>query len=92
MKVNLSDGYEVTLDDNALDDWELLRDVVAAQGGDLTALVRAADRLLTPEENAKLLEHLRGANGRVSILAVANCIGQLLNGSPQTKNSASSQA
>lgn len=92
MKVILSDGYEVNLDDNVLDDWELLCGLVAVEKGNDAALVPVFDRLLSPEEKTNLLEHLRGENGRVSILSMANCIGELLNSAHKAKNSASSQA
>ena len=92
MKITLSDGYEVTLDDNVLDDWELLCGLVAVEKGNDAALVPVFDRLLSPEEKTNLLEHLRDEKGRVSIWTVAKCIGELLNSAQKAKNSASSQA
>lgn len=92
MIVKLSDGYEVALDDDALDDWELLCGLVAVEKGDNAAIVGVADRLLSPDERAKLLAHLRNSLGRVSITAMAQCIAELLNTEAPGKNSASSQA
>lgn len=59
---------EVTVPEEALDDFEVLDDIRAVQdnkdGSRLPSLLR---RLAGPDEYKKVLEGLRGANGRVSV-------------------------
>ena len=57
-------GFEFSIEDAALDDWELLEDLSRIDGGDLDALIPACRRLLGAEGYDALKEYCR-RGGRV---------------------------
>lgn len=63
------DGLTVFIAQEAMDDFELLDDLGRLDDGDGTRMPSVLRRLLTDEDREKVLEHLRGKNGRVSIEA-----------------------
>lgn len=90
MIAKLKDGFELDLDEAAMDDAELLDDFAEMNNGDAFAMSSAVKRFLGKENKKLLYEHLRGENGRVSTTAVGEAIGELMNSFAAGKNSSSS--
>lgn len=90
MIAKLSDGFELDLDETALDDMELLEDFAAMNDGNAYAMPAAVKRLLGKENKKKLYDHLRGASGRVSTTAVGTAIFELMQSVKEGKNSSAS--
>ena len=57
--VRLENGLNLKVKDGALDNMELLDDLVALDEGNGYALSRILGRVLEPEEKKKLYDHLR---------------------------------
>ena len=79
-------GFEIELDDEAMNDVEL----IVEMDTDGTKLFYVADRLLGKEGKKKLYDHLRDAKGRVPVAAFGAAIGELIRSFSAGKNSASS--
>lgn len=82
-------GFEIELDDEAMNDVELVEAIVEMDT-DGTKLFYVADRLLGKEGKKKLYDHLRDAKGRVPVAAFGEAIGELIRSFSAGKNSASS--
>lgn len=65
-------GFEIELDDEAMNDVELVEAIVEMDT-DGTKLFYVADRLLGKEGKQKLYDHLRDAKGRVPVVAFWCC-------------------
>ena len=81
-------GFEIELDDEAMNDVELV--AIVEMNTDGTRLFYVADRLLGKEGKKKLYDHLRDAKGRVPVAAFGAAIGELIRSFSAGKNSASS--
>lgn len=90
MIAKLNDGFELELDEEALDDMELLEDFAAMDKGDAYAMPAAVKRLLGKENKKKLYDHLRNSAGRVSATAVGNAVFELMQSVQAGKNSSAS--
>ena len=77
-------GFEIELDDEAMNDVELVEAIVEMDT-DGTKLFYVADRLLGKEGKKKLYDHLRDAKGRVPVVAFGAAIGELIAAFPQEK-------
>jgi len=86
MKTN--SGFEYELDkDRIVDDWELVEDLVAADGGDTAAGVRAMKAILGEKTYKALKEHVRNENGKVSSVKMQAEFLEILNqAQEETKN------
>lgn len=86
MKTN--SGFEYELDkDRIVDDWELVEDLVAADGGDTAAGVRAMKAILGEKTYKALKEHVRNENGKVSAVKMQAEFLEILNqAQEETKN------
>lgn len=82
-------GFEIELNDAALDDAELLEAIVDMEA-DGTKIFFVADRLLGKEGKKKLYDHLRTPEGRVPVEAFGSAVGELIRSVSPGKNSASS--
>ncbi len=83
--VKTPSGFECRVEEEALDDMELMEDLVAIDKGDLSVLPAMTLRLLGQEQKQRLYEHLR-IKGRVPITAVANEIGNIIGALKSKKN------
>ena len=79
--MKLSNGFEIEIDKERLDDWETLE--VIDEHPERT--VRLAKKLLGDDDYQKLKEHCR-VDGKVSMSGMMDAIGEILNGD-DTKNS-----
>lgn len=81
-------GFEFEISSGALDNWELLEDLVDLETSS-AKIVPVCRRLLGKEGTQRLKEHCRDENGKVSIVAMQNEIGEiftLLGEDNDTKN------
>lgn len=74
--IRLDNGLNLTIQDNALNNMELLDDLVDLDAGNGYAISRVVSRLLGKEEKKKLYEHLR-ADGVVQISKVVDCMKEI---------------
>lgn len=75
VKVKTKTGFEFNADEKIVDDWELYEDF---SNGDRSGEVRAAKRILGADEYARLKDHCREKNGRVSFEKMDAEIGDIL--------------
>jgi hypothetical protein len=66
MQGKTESGFAFEIDEAALDDMELVDDLVEMSRGNNAALLSVLERLLGKEQKKRLYEHERGENGRVS--------------------------
>lgn len=88
----LSNGFEYTIDDGALDDYELfeaLADIDDEENPRYGNVKKAYKRILGEEQYNALKEHLRGENKRVSTQAMLIALEEILN-NDEVKNSSPS--
>ena len=78
-----NDGFEIEMDEDALDDAELLDALGGMQDGNVFDMSHLTLRLLGKEGRKKLY-------GRVPVAKVADALGELMNSFTAGKNSASS--
>lgn len=83
-------GFEIELDENALNDQELIDALVGLEDGEFLNQSRVVLRLLGKDSRKKLYDHLRTPDGRVPAEAVTAAIGELMRSIPAGKNSSSS--
>lgn len=87
MKVKLKDGYEVTVDENALNDWRFLKLLRKVDKGDSGLIVDVAEMLLGGEKEVdKLAKHVE-KNGTQSSEDVINAISEIITSVGELKNS-----
>jgi len=68
-KITTSSGFECEFDEDTADDYELLESIETMTKGGLEAALaipRFVSAVAGPENYARLKEHCRGENGRVS--------------------------
>lgn len=83
MKITLKDGYEVTVNEPALNDWRLLKMFRKVDKGDSGLIVDIAELLLGGEEEVdKLAEHF----GQ-SLEDTTNAIAEIITAVGELKNS-----
>lgn len=82
--MRLSNGFEIEIDKERLDDWETL-EVIDELDEYPERTVRLAKKLLGDDDYQKLKEHCR-VDGKVSMSGMMDAIGEILNGD-DTKNS-----
>ena len=75
-KVRLDNGLTLEVQDNALDNMELLDDLVDLDEGNGYAISRVVGRILSKEEKKKLYDHLR-VDGVVQISKVVDCMKEI---------------
>ena len=86
MKAKLSDGFEVVILDEVVDDWEFLEVLAGIDEGETGLIVKAA-KLLLGEEGVKMLkEHLRDDSGRVRSTAMVDALREIMESTNESKN------
>jgi len=70
--------YQIVAD--ARDDFELLDDLSRLDDGDITRFPAILRRLLTPQDQRKAMDSLRGENGRVGVLEGTRFVYEILDG------------
>lgn len=74
--ITTSSGFECSIDEAAMNDMELLDELVALDRGDVLVYSSVLSRLLEPVDKARLYDHVR-VNGRVPIDAVSQELGEI---------------
>ena len=74
--VRLENGLNLKVKDGALDNMELLDDLVALDEGNGYALSRILGRVLEPEEKKKLYDHLR-EDGITKVSSVTKALKEI---------------
>lgn len=80
-------GFAFEIDDDVLDDYELLEALVHVDHGEVGEIFEAVRRLLGPEQEKKLKDHVRRPSGRVSAKGMAAAVGEILSACKELKNS-----
>lgn len=75
-KIRLENGLNLDIQDNALDNMELLDDLVELDEGNGYAISRVVGRILDKEQKQKLYDHLR-VDGVVQISKVVDCMKEI---------------
>ena len=84
MRVTMKDGYEVTIRDELLNDWNVLKMLRGIDKGDAGLIVDVVDVLLGDEAD-KLAEHL-SVDGITPIDSMVNAISEIIELSNELKN------
>lgn len=87
MLAKLQDGFEVTVKDEILDDWEFLELLNEIDEGNGSKIVNVARMMLGEEEVGKLKEHFKEKTGKVTVNEMVEAISELLESIGETKNS-----
>lgn len=82
-----SSGFEFSLDEDALDDYELLEMLCKIDKGEDGILIDTVKRLVGDEQEHRLREHVRNEKGRVSATRMTEEIGEILAAAKSGKNS-----
>ena len=84
IKGTTKSGFDYTVQEEALDDYELLEELREIDKGNTSLVVDAIEKIIGPEQ---LKEHVRDEAGRVSIKRMFDEIGEILRGNQEGKNS-----
>ena len=86
MKAKLSDGFEVDILDEVIDDWEFLEVLTGIDEGETGLIVKAAKMLLGNEGVKMLKEHLRDDSGRGHSTAMVDALREIMESTNESKN------
>lgn len=87
IKRTTKSGFDYTVQEEALDDYELLEELREIDKGNTSLVVDAIEKIIGPEQKEQLKEHVRDEAGRVSIKRMFDEIGEILRGNQEGKNS-----
>ncbi|MGN0707107.1 MAG: hypothetical protein ACI4JC_03835 [Faecalibacterium sp.] len=90
MIARLESGFEVEINEKALNDMEFLDAVRGVQDNDVFALSCMVEKMLDAKSKKQLYDHLRTGDGRVPMDAVCRAVSELLLSFGAGKNSSSS--
>lgn len=84
----LSDGFEVHIDESALNDWAFLKTLRKIDKGETGLIVDIAELLLGGDEEVEKLEkHLADENGKTPADKMVEAIAEIMNSANESKNS-----
>ena len=84
IKGTTKSGFNYTIQEGALDDYEELREI---DKGNTSLIVDVIEKIIGSEQKEQLKKHVRDETGRVSIKRMVDEIGEILRGNQQGKNS-----
>ena len=87
MQVKTTSGFEATIDEGILDDYELLEMLCEVDNGNTGKLIEASVKVFGKEQYAALKEHNRDENGKISTKKMIEEITEVLSGMQNGKNS-----
>ena len=87
MKVTLKDGFEVTIDERHLYDWNLLKKLRGIDRGETSLVVDVAEILLGGEENLDALAKRLEVDGVTSIDSMVEALREIMESATELKNS-----
>lgn len=85
----LRNGFEISISDEAVDDFEILEALAAISrdDGDVGEIVFVYKRFLGAEQYDSLKEHMRNENGKISTSEMMDVLKEIFEISGETKNS-----
>ena len=87
MKVTLNDGFEVSIDEKHLNDWNMLKMLRDIDKGEAALVVDVAEILLGGEEQVdKLAKHLE-VDGVTTINSMVEAMREIMESATELKNS-----
>lgn len=78
-KIKLDSGLELEIQDTAMNNMEMLDDLVDLEDGNPASVSRIIRRLLTPAGKKALYEQNRGEDGRVTIDSMTVVLKEIFN-------------
>lgn len=75
----LANGFECSVDENALDDWELFESICAVDKGDMTALPAIVEAFLGADQKAGLIAHIKAQKGKAGVSDIASAVAEIIN-------------
>jgi len=87
MIAKLSDGYEVEIDENRLDDWRYLTILRKIDKGETELIVDAAEFILGGEKEVERLASHLEKDGHVSATVMVEALQELMTSVSELKNS-----
>ena len=87
MQVKTTSGFEATIDEGILDDYELLEMLCEVDNGNTGKLIEASVKVFGNEQYAALKEHNRDEDGKISTKKMIEEITEILSGMQNGKNS-----
>lgn len=85
INITMGDGFEIRLDDNVFDDFELV-ELYAKVAKNPIWIGDLAERLLGAGQKKALIEHLRDKDGKVHTTDVMNALKEIEEAIPAAKN------
>lgn len=79
-------GIQLVVEDDRLDDWEFLELLRDYDKGNSGLIVDIMETILGAEQYAKLKAHLKERDGRVSSKTMIQVFSDVMNGASATKN------
>lgn len=79
-------GFKFQIDDQALNDMELIEELLKVDSGDITALPGVLKALLGEKQKKKLYDHVRTDAGRVPMDLLAKEVTDIFKASKTVKN------
>ena len=87
MKVTLTDGFEISIDEKHINDWNLLKMLRGIDKGEAALVVDVAEILLGGEEQMDALAKHLEVDGVTSIDSMVNAIREIMESAAALKNS-----
>lgn len=87
MKVKLSDGFEVNIEEKHLNDWRLLKLIRGIDKGDASLTVDVMEILLGGEAELEKLEKHLEVDGITTIDAMGDALREIVESASELKNS-----
>ncbi|MEA4965384.1 MAG: hypothetical protein VB055_06145 [Oscillospiraceae bacterium] len=78
--IETTSGFECDIDESALNDMELLDDLIALDQGDVLQFPTVIRKFLGPDDKKRLYDHLRGEDGRVPVDAFGVELADIIKG------------
>lgn len=80
IKGTTKSGFNYTIQEGALDDYELLEELREIDKGNTSLIVDVIEKIIGSEQKEQLKKHVRDETGRVSIKRMVDEIGEILRG------------
>ena len=75
--MTLSNGFEVDIQPDVLDDMEIIEATAEVEAGNVAAVGRLVGMLIGAENKKRLYEHIRRQEGRVKATKVSECVAEI---------------
>ena len=86
IKGTTKSGFNYTIQEGALDDYELLEELREIDKGNTSLIVDVIEKIIGSEQKEQLKKHVRDETGRVSIKRMVDEIGEILTNREKTLN------